>query len=163
MSQTVCRYCGEGNSTGAIFCRSCLRSQEDGDVKTLFSAAGGAFSLALLFCLASLGLTYGKPSSQERRLELVQPRYSRLVVAENATSEPEWVEVSKETLVFDSRSRRIPAHKAWQSLVAVAGRRVRLKADWNVSPVKAVEIYLPEVAGVNPPPAPRDAPPGSPP
>jgi len=145
MSDVSCRYCGEWNCVGAIFCWWWVRSQEDHTVRTLVAAAGGAFALTLLFCLVSLGLTYSKPSSQERRLELVQPRYSRLAVTEDATSKPEWVEVSRETLVYDSRSQLIPAHKAWQSLVAVAGRRLRVKADWNASPVRAAEIYLPEV------------------
>ena len=147
MSDTPCQHCGQANSAGALFCSSCLRSQEDRAVRSLSSAAGGAFALALLFCLVSLVLTYGRPSSQERRLELVQPRYSRLAVAKDATSEPEWVEISEQTLVFDSRSQLIPADEAWKSLLAVAGRRLRLKADWTTNPVKAVEIHLPDLSG----------------
>ena len=145
MPDTSCQYCGQFNPAGAIFCRSCLRSQEDRSVKTLSTVAGGAFVLALLFCFCSLAFTYSRPTDQERRLELVQPRYSRLAVAQDATSEPEWVEVSNDTLVFDSRSQLIPADEAWKILIAAAGRRMKLKADWNTSPVRALEIHLPDL------------------
>lgn len=143
MNISCCTHCGARNDPADIYCRRCN--------VTLESPGIARFCLALSVALAvmfSITLTVAQklgPVSWEKelRVEVVQPRYARLAVSRQADSEPQWVRLGSRTKVLDETGKALPGDRAWGELIAAAGKRIQVRADWSSLPADADQIILP--------------------
>jgi hypothetical protein len=105
----------------------------------------GFLFLGLAFLLThALQLSRRSSWIEDVRLELVQPHYRRVAVAKDAESHPQWVEVGNQSRLVDAEGRPYDPEHLWPNLLAAAGKRVRVKADWESSTIIVKEIELTE-------------------